>query len=79
VSETGREYWSRLIAEQEASGQNVKPFCRERGIGEASFYYWRRRMREDQPVRFAVLETRKTSKTKPPAPRAEISVDDAAG
>jgi len=37
VSETGREYWSRLIAEQEASGQKVKPFCRERGIGEASF------------------------------------------
>ena len=55
-----------------------KPFCRERGIGEASFYYWRRRMREDQPVRFAVFETR-NRKTEPPAPRAEISVDDAAG
>jgi transposase-like protein len=58
VSETGREYWSKLITEQEASGEKVKPFCREHGIGEASFYYWRRRLREDRPVRFALLETR---------------------
>jgi transposase-like protein len=58
VSKTKREYWGKLLAEQEASGQKIRPFCRERGIGEHSFYQWRKRLREDQTVRFAVLETK---------------------
>jgi transposase-like protein len=57
VSETKPKYWSKLIAEQEAGGQNVRPFCRERGIGEPSFYYWRKRLRKSETVRFALLET----------------------
>jgi transposase-like protein len=57
VSETKPKYWSKLIAEQEASGQKVLPFCRERGITEPSFYYWRKRLRKSAPVRFALLET----------------------
>jgi transposase-like protein len=57
VSETKPRYWSKLIAEQEASGQKVLPFCRERGITEPSFYYWRKRLRKSTPVRFALLET----------------------
>ncbi len=51
------KYWSKLIAEQKASGQKARPFCRERGIPEYSFYKWRRRLRESEPVRFALLET----------------------
>ena len=58
MSETKREYWGKLLAEQEASGQKIRPFCRERGIGEHSFYLWRKRLREDQTVRFALLETK---------------------
>lgn len=58
MSETRREYWIKLIAEQEASGQTARPFCRERGITEPSFYYWRKRLRENGAVRFALLETR---------------------
>lgn len=46
-----------MIAEQEASKQKIGPFCRERRIGEASFYYWRKRLRKNIPVRFALLET----------------------
>lgn len=57
VSETKPKYWSRLIAEQEAGGQKVRPFCRKRGIGEASFYYWRKRLRKSDTVRFALLKT----------------------
>jgi transposase-like protein len=57
VTETKPEYWSKLIAEQEAGGQKVRPFCRERGIGEPAFYYWRKRLRKSTPVRFALLET----------------------
>jgi len=33
VSETKPKYWSKLIAEPQASGQKVRPFCRQRGIG----------------------------------------------
>lgn len=58
MSETKREYWSKLIDEQQASGKAVRPFCGERGIGEPSFYHWRKRLRENETVRFALLETR---------------------
>ena len=58
MRETKREYWSKLIAEQEGRGQKVRPFCRERGIGEHSFHYWRKRLRESETVQFALLETK---------------------
>jgi hypothetical protein len=57
VREQERRYWSKLIAEQEASGQKARPFCRERGIGEYSFYRWRRRLRQADTVEFALLQT----------------------
>jgi hypothetical protein len=57
VSGTKRAYWSNLISEQKASGQKARPFCRERGIGEYSFYKWRRRLQQSEPVRFALLAT----------------------
>jgi transposase-like protein len=57
VSGTKRAYWSKLISEQKASGQKARPFCRERGIGEYSFYKWRRRLQQGEPVQFALLAT----------------------
>ena len=57
MREQRRRYWTKLIAEQEASGQKARPFCRERGIGEYSFYKWRRRLRRGDTVPFALLET----------------------
>jgi hypothetical protein len=62
VAEDKRKYWRRLIAEQEASGQKVLPFCRERGIGEYSFYKWRKRLQQNGAVRFALLETTPTAR-----------------
>ncbi len=50
-----------MISEQEACGESVRTFCRQRGIGEHSFYLWRRKLRTDRPVRFALLETRPTN------------------
>lgn len=58
VSETKPKCWSKLIAEQEAGGQKVRSFCRERGITEPSFYYWRKRLRQRETVRFALLATK---------------------
>jgi transposase-like protein len=60
VSTDKAEYWRKLIAAQEGGGQKVGPFCRERGITEASFYYWRKRLRKRESVQFALLETRPT-------------------
>lgn len=51
-----REDWRRIIELQENSGQSVKAFCEERGVGEASFYSWRKRLRQPAPVRFALVE-----------------------
>ena len=60
MSNSKPEYWRRLIAEQESREQKVRLFCRERGITEPSFYYWRKRLRKRETVQFALLETRPT-------------------
>ena len=52
-------HWAKTIAEQEESGLSVPAFCREKGVCAGSFYHWRRRLRTvDEPVRFALVETK---------------------
>jgi transposase-like protein len=41
-----QEKWQRLFSEQEESGESVAGFCRARGVREALFYYWKKRLRE---------------------------------
>ena len=66
MSEETREYWSKLIAEQEASGATVRAFCRRRGVGFQSFYLWRRRLSKAEPKpQFALLKTIATSAAAP--------------
>ena len=55
MAENKRAYWIKVIHEQKASGQKARPFCREHGIGEYSFYKWRRRLQQSEPVQFALL------------------------
>jgi len=50
-------YWRERITEQERSGIPVQHFCKERGITEQSFYVWRKRLRKQEPARFALVET----------------------
>ena len=50
-------YWRERIAEQERSGKPVQRFCEENGLTEQSFYVWRKRLRTQPPMRFALLET----------------------
>lgn len=57
MTDQKREYWSNLIAEQEASGQSIRTFCQEKGVGDHSFYYWRKRLQKSEPVEFALLKT----------------------
>lgn len=50
-------YWRERIAEHERSGLSVQQFCKERGVTEQSFYVWRKRLRKQEPMRFALVET----------------------
>jgi len=50
------DQWGDRIAEQERSGLSVKQFCKERGCSEYAFYTWRKRLRNNEPVRFALVE-----------------------
>ena len=54
--ETRSEYWRGRIAEQERSGQSVHTFCKAHNVTEQSFYVWRKRLGDQDTVRFAVLE-----------------------
>ena len=54
------EYWRERIAAQERSGLTVQQFCKEQGLNNPSFYYWRKRLRQQAPVRFALVETDRT-------------------
>lgn len=57
MTDQKHEFWSKLIAEQEASGQTIREFCKEHGVGDHSFYYWRKRLQKSEPVQFALLKT----------------------
>jgi transposase-like protein len=50
------EFWRERVAEHGRSGVSVKEFCKERGLSAWSFYCWRKRLREQGPVRFALVE-----------------------
>ena len=56
-----REHWRQLIGEQEKSEKSVRAFCRERELGEYSFYTWRQRLRKEEPVAFALVDTARSA------------------
>jgi hypothetical protein len=51
------EYWRELIAEQKRSGVTVQRFCEDRGLTEQSFYVWRKRLKKQAPMQFALVQT----------------------
>ena len=48
MTDEKREYWSNLIAEQEASGQTIRAFCHKQGVGDHCFYYWRKKLQKER-------------------------------
>lgn len=38
--------WAMVIQECNSSGLSNREFCRQRGIAEKNFYYWRRKLRQ---------------------------------
>jgi len=51
------DFWRQLVAKQQQSGMSVRVFCQQHGTGEYSFYHWRKRLREQLPMKFALVET----------------------
>ncbi len=54
---TRQKRWAELIRLQRQSKLSVSAFCREHGVSDQSFYNWRKRLSEGEPVRFALVET----------------------
>ena len=52
-----RDFWRQLVAKQEQSGISVRAFCQQHRTREYSFYQWRKRLREQLPMKFALVET----------------------
>jgi transposase-like protein len=50
------DYWRAQIQAQERSCKSVARFCKDEGLTEQAFYFWRKRLRNEQPIRFALLE-----------------------
>jgi len=57
VAQPRREVWRELILQQGKSGLTVQAFCQKHGVSWHSFYQRRKRLAEDQPVRFALVQT----------------------
>ena len=61
------DQWRERLAEHGRSGLTVKQFCQERGITQWAFYAWRKRLREQGAVRFALVERGRIQREPAPA------------
>lgn len=44
------EQWAERVRNYEASGQSQRAFCAERGIGQSSLRYWKRRLEQGSGI-----------------------------
>jgi hypothetical protein len=45
VGDAKRElFWRRMIRQQASSGMTIRSWCRQQGLSEARFYWWRREL-----------------------------------
>ena len=61
TEEKRREFWRKLIAQQEQSGLSVRAVCKQHRTSEHSFYQWRKRLTEVLPMKFALVETSRSA------------------
>ena len=48
MSPENREFWQEVLRLRRESGQTVKSFCESEGIPEHRYYYWRKRLSDDE-------------------------------
>jgi hypothetical protein len=46
ASEYRMAQWGERLREQKASGQNIRQWCEENGIGRQRYFYWQRKLRK---------------------------------
>ena len=63
TQEARLDFWRQLIAKQQQSGMSVRAFCQQHRTSEYSFYHWRKRVREQLPIKFALVETNRAAPT----------------
>jgi len=39
-------HWARIMQERADSGQSIRAYCKENGIGTNVYHYWQRKLRE---------------------------------
>jgi hypothetical protein len=66
------DYWREQVAQQERSELPVKQFCETHGITEQSFYMWRKRLRKQPSLRFALVQTTPGEQAMPGAASFEL-------
>ena len=66
--------WCERIAEQERSGISVRAFCQQHELNAHSFYAWRKRLRNQEPVRFALVERRALRQQAAPQASLELQL-----
>lgn len=49
VRDVKREQWKTVLREQKESGLSAAAFCRERGVSNQSFGYWKKRLAKPAP------------------------------
>jgi transposase-like protein len=64
------DFWQQFVAKQQQSGMSVRAFCQRHGTSECSFYHWRKRLAEQLPMKFALVETNRAA----PAAVAAVEV-----
>lgn len=57
--------WRDLVKRQSTSGLSVRRFCLENGVGENSFYSWRRKFQRQDEASGAVVKNAEAQKTGP--------------
>jgi len=45
TAEVRMAQWAQIIQERIASGESIKTYCENRGIGRDAFFYWQRKLR----------------------------------
>jgi transposase len=70
-------FWRRMVAQWQASGDSVHDFCDRQGLSEASFYAWRRllRQRDAEEPHFVPVRVSNGSAAPPHADRASSGLE----
>ena len=46
ATELRLQHWAGIMRERKEKGLSVRQWCRENGVGEKTYYYWQRKLRE---------------------------------